>query len=216
MEVAPRVAAAIAPKVKQLRENTNGENVDNQLSPGSLDDAAEAGWNAIWPTDERRQRDFMHFGFELLCLLTPQELRDFFTGFFRLPDGLWEHFLSWRLSGIGHVVMGLKVWAQCIPRRFMPPMLIKSIPFIGNRLVGPALSRGNFAPIDTSSLYADARTGNYSVWEPGNFYNYIDELKERDFGDKEPLKKQKRMQSQSYDDQPDSTPTKKKELLARH
>jgi len=193
MEVAPRVAAAIAPKVKELRIYVNGDSKGRlqELVPGALDDVAATGWDAVWPTDERRQRDFMHFGFELLCLLTPQELRDFFTGFFRLPDGLWEHFLSWRLSGIGHVVMGLKVWAQCIPRRFMPVMLIKSLPFIGSRLVGPGLSRGNFAKIDTSSVYADARTGDYSVWEPDNYYKYIDDLKSKDYGEKEPAKKQK-------------------------
>lgn len=188
MEVAPRVASAVAPKLKQLSQNYIEK---NKINPNALAGVSKAGWDAIWPTDERRQRDFMHFGFELLCLLNPQELRDFFTGFFRLPDGLWEHFLSWRLSGIGHVIMGLRVWAQCIPRRFMPTMLIKSLPFIGNRLVGPGLSRGNFAPFDTSSVYADAQTGNYSLWEPKNYYSYIDELKGKDYGDRETSKKQK-------------------------
>jgi lycopene beta-cyclase len=173
MEVAPRVAAAIAPAVKGLSSAN--------LQPGQLDQVAETSWDAIWPTDERRQRDFMHFGFELLCLLNPQELRDFFTGFFKLPNGLWEHFLSWRLSGIGHIVMGLRVWAQCIPRRFMPPMLIKSIPFLGNRLIGPGLSRGNFAQFDTTSVYADAQTGNSSLWEPENFYPYLQDLSQRDY-----------------------------------
>lgn len=193
MEVAPRVAAAVAPKVKEL---SKGFEDAGELRRGALDDAAAAGWDSIWPTDERRQRDFMHFGFELLCLLNPQELRDFFTGFFRLPDGLWEHFLSWRLSGIGHIVMGLKVWAQCIPRRFMPAMLIKSLPFIGNRLVGPTLSRGNFARINTSSVYADARTGDYSLWEPDHFYKYIDDLKNRDYGDKEPSKRKPKQEKE--------------------
>jgi hypothetical protein len=54
--------------------------------------------------------------------LTRKELRGFFIGFFRLPNGLWEHFLSLRLSGVGHIVMGVTVWAQCIPRRFMTIM----------------------------------------------------------------------------------------------
>ena len=178
MEVAPRVAKALAPRLQQLRKD-NGS--IQKLSKGDLDALSEAGWAAVWPTDERRQRDFMHFGFELLCLLNPQELRDFFTGFFRLPDGLWEHFLSWRLSGVGHIVMGLKVWAQCIPRRFMPIMLIKSIPFLPNRLIGPFLNRGNYAKIDTSSVYSDARTGNASLWEPEKFYPYIEELSKRKF-----------------------------------
>jgi hypothetical protein len=179
MEVAPRVASALAPKLLDLRSKMKQH--DNTIPNGQLDAIAAVGWEAVWPTDERRQRDFMHFGFELLCLLNPQELRDFFTGFFRLPDALWEHFLSWRLSGIGHIVMGLRVWAQCIPRRFMPAMLIKSIPFLGNRLIGPTMSRGNFAPMDTSSLYSDARSGNATLWEPESFYPYVKELSEKSY-----------------------------------
>ena len=129
MEVAPRVASSLSPQLKTLRAKYEAGNLDKE----ALDEASAAGWAAVWPADERRQRDFMHFGFELLCLLDPQELRDFFTGFFRLPNGLWEHFLSWRLSGVGHIMMGLIVWAQCIPRRFMLPMLIKSLPFLAGK-----------------------------------------------------------------------------------
>jgi lycopene beta-cyclase len=173
MEVAPRVAHAVASQIHHLRGSTNGQ----QLRRGEhLDAISKAGWDAVWPTDERRQRDFMHFGFELLCSLDPQELRDFFTGFFRLPKGLWEHFLSWRLSGVGHIVMGITVWATCIPKRFMPTMLINSLPFVGNRLIGPFASRGHFAKVNTSSLYADARSGNATVWEPGAYYPYLEEL----------------------------------------
>lgn len=121
----------------------------------------------------------MHFGFELLCLLNPQELRDFFTGFFRLPDALWEHFLSWRLSGVGHVVMGLRVWAQCIPRRFMPVMLVKSLPFIANRLVLPFASRGKMEPL--GEVYWDAQSGRKERWRPGKYFEYLEELRGRDF-----------------------------------
>jgi lycopene beta-cyclase len=180
MEIAPRVADTLAPKLKTLRAQYHSA-TSGRLDKGQLDDLAAQGWNAVWPTDDRRQRDFMHFGFELLCLLNPQELRDFFTGFFRLPNGLWEHFLSWRLSGIGHVVMGLQVWAQCIPKRFMPAMLIKSIPFIPNRLVGPFLTRGNLAPIDTRSVYADGRSGNSTLWEPSQYYPYLATLTQTDY-----------------------------------
>jgi hypothetical protein len=55
MEVAPRVASALAPKLLELRFQPNGQ----------LDAIAAVGWEVVWPTDERRQRDFMHFGFEL-------------------------------------------------------------------------------------------------------------------------------------------------------
>jgi hypothetical protein len=55
MEVAPRVASALAPKLLELWFQPNGQ----------LDAIAAVGWEVVWPTDERRQRDFMHFGFEL-------------------------------------------------------------------------------------------------------------------------------------------------------
>ena len=185
MEIAPRVAEAVASQIQDLgmgQQQQSQEAANIIIQPGQLDKIAKAGWDAVWPTDERRQRDFMHFGFELLCRLNPQELRDFFTGFFRLPNGLWEHFLSWRLSGLGHVVMGITVWATCIPKRFMPSMLINSIPFIGNRLVGPFASRGNFAMVDTDSVYADARTGNPKVWEPDAYYPYLQKISKMKFG----------------------------------
>mmetsp|Transcript_31050 Transcript_31050/g.51295 ORF Transcript_31050/g.51295 Transcript_31050/m.51295 type:complete len:103 (+) Transcript_31050:1-309(+) len=73
--------------------------------------------------------------------------------------------------------MGLRVWAQCIPRRFMIPMVLKSIPFLPNRLIGPTISRGNFESFDTTSVYADARTGNFTLWEPDQFYPYVEKLK---------------------------------------
>jgi len=176
MEIAPRVAASLAPQVHRLRSRANE---GHQLRKSDLDELSAVGWDTVWPADERRQRDFMHFGFELLCLLDPQELRDFFTGFFRLPNAMWEHFLSWRLSGIGHVFMGLRVWAQCIPRRFMPAMLVKSLPFIANRLVLPFVSRGPLEPLD--EVYWDAHSGTPERWEPGNYYKYLETLRSRNF-----------------------------------
>ena len=108
----------------------------------------------------------MHFGFELLCVLNPRELRDFFTGFFRLPDALWEHFLSWRLSGAGHVWMGGLVWWACIPKRFMAPMLLNSLPHLLDKLVGPFLSRGGDL-IGPHTPYTEAR------WRPDAYYAYL-------------------------------------------
>merc|ERR1712003_379057 len=64
MEIAPRVATTIAPHLQQLRQDYN-----QQKPLHNLDATSQAAWLAIWPPDERRQRDFMHFGFELLCLL---------------------------------------------------------------------------------------------------------------------------------------------------
>ena len=178
MEISPRVANAVAPLLKRVRAKIDGnETIDFKTE---LDQISEAGWGAVWPADERRQRDFMHFGFELLCKLSPQELRDFFTGFFRLPDGLWEHFLSWRLSGVGHVYMGLYVWAKCIPRRFMVPMLIKSLPFLANRLILPFISRDGVPFWD--SVYWDAPSdGTSTKWEPEEYFPYLEELSHREY-----------------------------------
>jgi lycopene beta-cyclase len=175
MEVAPRVAANVSPEIRKLRAKFEEGNLDKK----AFDEASAAGWQAVWPADERRQRDFMNFGFELLCFLNPQELRDFFIGFFRLPNGLWEHFLSWRLSGVGHIVMGVTVCAQCIPRRFMPTMLIKSLPFLADKLVLPFASRGG--SVFTESAYWDARSGNSTLWEPESYFPYVESLYARKY-----------------------------------
>ena len=111
LEVAPRVEALAAhPRWRRRGARRRGGGTDGD----AFDALSEAAWAATWPADDRRQRDFMHFGFELLCVLNRASSGDFFTGFFRLPDALWEHFLSWRLSGAGHVWMGGLVWWACI------------------------------------------------------------------------------------------------------
>eukprot|EP00929_Paragymnodinium_shiwhaense_P046626 TRINITY_DN23732_c1_g1_i1.p1 TRINITY_DN23732_c1_g1~~TRINITY_DN23732_c1_g1_i1.p1 ORF type:complete len:590 (+),score=125.85 TRINITY_DN23732_c1_g1_i1:67-1836(+) len=178
LEVAPRVADAIAPKIKALRSRLEASAGGAQhlhaakaaLREGELEDLSADAWEAMWTPDDRRQRDFMSFGCELLCQLTPQELRDFFTGFFRLPDRLWENFLSWRLSGVGNVFMGLFVWAVCIPKRFVPTMLWKSLPYVIPTLLLPFASRRGWPRTD--SLYTEAR------WEPRPYEVYEKELLE--------------------------------------
>ena len=168
LEVAPRVGAALAahPRLAEARRAAARGDTDGD----AFDALSEAAWAATWPADDRRQRDFMHFGFELLCVLNPRELRDFFTGFFRLPDALWEHFLSWRLSGAGHVWMGGLVWWACIPKRFMAPMLLNSLPHLLDKLVGPFLSRGGDL-IGPHTPYTEAR------WRPDAYYAYLADLR---------------------------------------
>lgn len=58
-------------------------------------------------------------------------------------------------------------------------MLVKSLPFIANRLVLPFMSRGPFAPLD--EVYWDAQSGVKERWEPGAYFKYLDSLRERDF-----------------------------------
>jgi lycopene cyclase-like protein len=168
LEVAPLFAAALAahPRFSEAGRRAAAESGVE----ADLDGIAEVGWAAVWPPDDRRQRDFMHFGFELLCDLSPGELRDFFAGFFRLPDALWEHFLSWRLSGAGHVWMGGLVWWSCIPKRFMAPMLVKSLPYLLDRLLLPFASRGG-------PLRAPHTPYTAPRWRPGPYYAYLEALR---------------------------------------
>ena len=170
LEVAPRVAAALADHPRLSPDGRAAAAAEGRERPGALDSLAEAAWDATWPPDDRKQRDFMHFGFELLCDLSPGELRDFFAGFFRLPDALWEHFLSWRLSGAGHVYMGALVWWQCIPKRFMAPMLFKSLPYLVDKLVLPFASRGG-PPLAEHTPYTEAK------WRPEPYYAYLETLR---------------------------------------
>jgi lycopene cyclase-like protein len=170
LEVAPRVADALASHPRLSAAGRAAARDRGREAPGELASLSAAAWDATWPRDDRKQRDFMHFGFELLCDLSPGELRDFFAGFFRLPDALWEHFLSWRLSGAGHVYMGALVWWACIPKRFMLPMLVKSLPYLVDKLVLPFASRGG-PPLAEHTPYSEAK------WRPDRYYAYLDDLR---------------------------------------
>ena len=62
------------------------------------------------------------------------------------------------------------------------PMLINRLPFLANRLVIPFAIRGDFAEVNTDSVYSCAHTGNATSWEPESFYPYLEELSKKDFG----------------------------------
>ena len=68
LEVAPRVAAALAahPRFSDAGRAAAAAAPAGER-PGVLAELSDAAWAATWPADDRRQRDFMHFGFELLC-----------------------------------------------------------------------------------------------------------------------------------------------------
>lgn len=53
-----------------------------------------AVWSHVWSVSERRQRDFLNFGAELLGSLGARDSRGFFDAFFRLPEDMWSDFLS--------------------------------------------------------------------------------------------------------------------------
>ena len=66
--------------------------------------------------------------------------------------------------------MGALVWWACIPKRFMLPMLTKSLPYLFDKLVLPFASRGG-PVVAEDTPYSEAR------WRPEAFYAYLDGLR---------------------------------------
>lgn len=58
------------------------------------DGAAARVYGALWPKENRLQRDFCVFGGEYLMRQRVQGLRGFFGGFFDLPEAQWTGFLA--------------------------------------------------------------------------------------------------------------------------
>ncbi len=59
---------------------------------------SSAGWAALWPAELRRKQALYQFGLEKLMRFEEQQLRDFFTSFFSLPNSQWYGFLTNTLS----------------------------------------------------------------------------------------------------------------------
>ena len=84
---APEVARAIASTLK---------------ATDSPQQAAEAGWEAIWPKHRLIERDLYCFGMEVLLDLDLALLRDFFGAFFANPkEKMWREFLAWDMTKPG-------------------------------------------------------------------------------------------------------------------
>ncbi|MBX2998977.1 MAG: lycopene cyclase family protein [Caldilineaceae bacterium] len=66
--------------------------------PSSPVEAAQAGWNALWPSPFIRNRNLYLLGLESLMSFNEAELHDFFTTFFNLPHPQWTGYLSNTLS----------------------------------------------------------------------------------------------------------------------
>jgi lycopene cyclase-like protein len=58
------------------------------------DQAAAAGWEAVWPRDLLRQRALHTYGLEVLLRLDGAEVQRFFDVFFSLPPEAWHGYLS--------------------------------------------------------------------------------------------------------------------------
>jgi len=81
-------------------------------SPSTMNatDVSVGVWSSIWPEEDRRQRTFMCFGMEILMQLDSKTTRRFFETFFRLPQEMWGGFLSWRISSMGLLGIGLSIF----------------------------------------------------------------------------------------------------------
>mmetsp|Transcript_18453 Transcript_18453/g.33059 ORF Transcript_18453/g.33059 Transcript_18453/m.33059 type:complete len:845 (+) Transcript_18453:1089-3623(+) len=67
-------------------------------------------WDSIWPDEDKRQRTFMCFGMEILMTLNVDVTRRFFKTFFSLPQKMWGGFLSWKISSLGLLGVGLSIF----------------------------------------------------------------------------------------------------------
>ncbi|EPS63769.1 hypothetical protein M569_11014, partial [Genlisea aurea] len=64
-------------------------------------------WNALWPTERKRQRAFFLFGLALILQLDIGGIRTFFHSFFRLPKWLSQGFLGSTLSSMDLLLFAL-------------------------------------------------------------------------------------------------------------
>jgi lycopene beta-cyclase len=88
----PDLARAIA----QALEHSNS-------SPA---EAAQAGWQALWPTERLRKHYLYTFGLENLMAFNTQDLQQFFTAFFALDKRHWSGFLADTLT-LGEIVQAM-------------------------------------------------------------------------------------------------------------
>jgi lycopene cyclase-like protein len=73
---------------------------------------AEQAWAALWTPDLVRKHGIYQFGLEKLMRFSEQELRQFFTTFFALPQSQWYGFLTNTLS-LGELVTAMvRLFAQ--------------------------------------------------------------------------------------------------------
>lgn len=79
------MGASDAAQVIQKELATDNPNIDRAIA---------SAYNAIWSTENIKQRNFALFGGEFLMKQDVVGLRGFFDGFFKLPVELWGGFLA--------------------------------------------------------------------------------------------------------------------------
>lgn len=114
---APEVAAAIASTLR---------------TTDCPKQAAEAGWEAIWPKHRLIERDLYCFGMEVLLDLDLALLRDFFGAFFANPrEKAWREFLAWNMTRPGEKPYSMSV--------FMILQFFRGSPRLKGRLIRDAM-----------------------------------------------------------------------------
>ncbi len=81
---APGVAKKIAEKMRDLNSSSH--------------EISEAAWNELWSPQMVRKQALYKFGLEKLMRFSESQLRDFFIGFFMLPNEEWYGFLTNKLN----------------------------------------------------------------------------------------------------------------------
>ena len=81
------------------------------LKEGGEIEASRRAWELIWGAEPRRQIGFYQFGMELLMSLRIEQMRNFFSTFFKLPINLNRGFLGNRLSSSELILFALTTFA---------------------------------------------------------------------------------------------------------
>jgi len=113
LSTAPIVADAI---VDQLDAATGRE--EGRRKAGSVPEAermSAAVWEAMWPEERLKQREFFWFGQDVLLKLDLQGTREFFESFFTLPAFFWQGFLSANLDFWNLIRFGLALFINANP-----------------------------------------------------------------------------------------------------
>eukprot|EP00873_Tetraselmis_striata_P042757 jgi/Tetstr1/463021/TSEL_007960.t1 len=66
----------------------------------TVGELSEQIWDVLWPLERQRQAAFHVFGMELLAVLPPKAMNEFFISFFSLPPYFWQGFLGSSLNSM--------------------------------------------------------------------------------------------------------------------
>jgi lycopene beta-cyclase len=75
-------------------------------------EAAQAGWQAVWPPDRLRRYRLYLFGLQNVMRFNEAQLHDFFTTFFHLPRERWAGYLSNTLSTAELMTTMLRIFGR--------------------------------------------------------------------------------------------------------